>query len=92
MILVPVALAISGRYRPFLSWAVVCSVLGVLCLLALGPSGVNNWWHTLEYGQTDTGQAHYTLAYVVGTDSRVTPWRDSRESQPWSSHGAGERT
>jgi len=67
MILVPIALAISGRYRPFMSWAVVCSVLGVLCLLALGPSGLNSWWHTLEYGQTDTGQAHYTLAYIVGT-------------------------
>lgn len=67
MILVPIALAVSGRYRPFLSWAAVCSLLGILCLLALGPSGVNNWFHTLQYGQTDTGQAHYTLAYIFGT-------------------------
>jgi hypothetical protein len=67
VILVPLALAISGRYRPFLSWAGVCSLLAIASVLALGPSGINNWLHTLEYGQTDTGQAHYTLAYVFGT-------------------------
>ena len=67
VILVPLALAVSGRCRPFLSWAAVCSVLAIACVLALGPSGLNNWLQTLEYGQTDTGQAHYTLAYIVGT-------------------------
>lgn len=67
VILVPLALAISGRYRPFLSWAAACSVLAILCLLALGPTGLTNWLQTLQYGQTDTGQAHYTLAYVFGT-------------------------
>ncbi|HEY2598667.1 MAG TPA: glycosyltransferase family 87 protein [Candidatus Dormibacteraeota bacterium] len=66
VILVPLALAVSGRFRPFLSWAAVCTLLGIACLLALGPSGVNNWLQTLAYGQTDTGQAHYTLAYVFG--------------------------
>ena len=67
VVLVPVALAISGRYRPVLSWAAVGSVLAIASVLALGPSGLNNWLHTLEYGQTDTGQAHYTLAYLFGT-------------------------
>jgi hypothetical protein len=67
VILVPLALAISGRYRPFLSWAGACSLLAIACAIALGPSGLNNWLQTLAYGQTDTGQAHYTLAYIVGT-------------------------
>jgi hypothetical protein len=67
VILVPLALAISGRYRPVLSWAVVGSLLAIACVIALGPSGLNSWLQTLEYGQTDTGQAHYTLAYVFGT-------------------------
>ena len=67
VILVPLALAVSGRYRPFLSWAAVCSLLAVACVFALGPSGLNNALQTLEYGQTDTGQAHYTLAYIFGT-------------------------
>jgi hypothetical protein len=67
VILVPLALLVSGRFRPFLSWAGVCSLLAIACVLALGPSGLNSWLQTLEYGQTDTGQAHYTLAYVFGT-------------------------
>ncbi|HEX3509303.1 MAG TPA: glycosyltransferase family 87 protein [Candidatus Dormibacteraeota bacterium] len=67
VILIPLALLVSGRYRPFLSWAAVCSLLAVACVIALGPAGLNNALNTLEYGQTDTGQAHYTLAYVVGT-------------------------
>ena len=67
VILVPLALLVSGRYRPVLSWAVVSSVLAAACVIALGPTGLNNALQTLEYGQTDTGQAHYTLAYVFGT-------------------------
>ena len=67
VILVPVVLAATGRYRPFLSWAAFCSVLAIASVLALGPSGLNTMLHTLEYGQTDTGQAHYTLAYIFGT-------------------------
>jgi len=62
VILVPFALAASGRYRPFLSWAAVCSLLAIACVLALGPSGLNQWWQTLKYGQTDTGQSLYTFA------------------------------
>ena len=67
VLLVPLALLVSGRYRPFFSWAAVCALLAIACLVALGPSGLNNALQTLEYGQTDTGQAHYTLAYVFGT-------------------------
>ena len=67
VILVPLALLISGRFRPVLSWAVVSSLLAIASVIALGPSGLNNALQTLEYGQTDTGQAHYTLAYVFGS-------------------------
>ena len=67
VVLVPLALMVSGRYRPFLSWAAVCALLAIASVIALGPTGLNNALQTLEYGQTDTGQAHYTLAYVFGT-------------------------
>jgi glycosyl transferase family 87 len=67
VILVPLALAVSSRYRPFLSWAAVCGLLAIASVFVLGPSGLNNWLQTLAYGQTDTGQAHYTLAYIFGT-------------------------
>ncbi len=67
VILVPLALAASGRYRPFISWAAGCSLLAAAFVLALGPSGLNNWWQALVYGQTDPGQSLYTLAYLFGS-------------------------
>jgi hypothetical protein len=67
VILVPLALAATGRYRPFVSWAAFCSVLAGAIVLTLGPSGLNNWWQALVYGQTDRGQSLYTLAYIFGS-------------------------
>ncbi|HYR50861.1 MAG TPA: glycosyltransferase family 87 protein [Candidatus Eisenbacteria bacterium] len=66
VILVPLALAASGRFKPVLSWAAVCTLLVGAFALALGPTGIGNWWQALVYGQTDTGQALYTAAYVFG--------------------------
>ena len=65
--LVPLALAASGRYRPFLAWAAGCTLLGAAFALTLGASGLINWWQALVYGQTDTGQALYTVAYLFGS-------------------------
>ena len=67
VILVPLALAASGRFKPALSWAAVCTVLVAAFALALGPAGMRNWWQALVYGQTDTGQAMFTAAYIFGS-------------------------
>jgi hypothetical protein len=68
MILVPVALAVSGRYRPFVSWAASSTVIAAVFVIALGPSGLNNWWQALVFGQTDPGQSlYYTPAYLFGS-------------------------
>jgi hypothetical protein len=67
VILLPLALAASGRYRPFVSWAAVCALLAAAFAITLGPAGLNNWWQALVYGQTDPGQAQYTLAYLFGS-------------------------
>lgn len=66
VILVPFALAASGRFKPVLSWAAVCALLVGAFALALGPTGIGNWWQALVYGQTDTGQSMYTAAYLFG--------------------------
>jgi hypothetical protein len=66
VILVPVALAASGRFKPVVSWAAVCTLLVGAFALALGPAGIGNWWQALVYGQTDTGQAMFTAAFVFG--------------------------
>lgn len=68
VILVPVALAVSGRYRPFVSWAATCTLIAAVFVLTLGPSGLNNWWQALVYGQTAPGQSlYYTPAYLFGS-------------------------
>jgi len=67
VILLPLALAASGRYRPFISWAAVSTLLAAVFAITLGPTGLNNWWQALVYGQTDPGQALYTLAYLFGS-------------------------
>jgi hypothetical protein len=67
MILVPFALAAAGRYRVFLSWAAIGVVLAAAFALALGASGLSNWWQALVYGQSDPGQSLYTLAYLFGS-------------------------
>jgi hypothetical protein len=67
VILVPLALAASGRYRPLLSWAAISTLLAAIFALALGPAGLNNWWQALVYGQTDPGQSLFTLAYLFGS-------------------------
>ncbi len=67
VILVPFALAAAGHYRVFLAWAGACLVLAVAFVVTLGADGLSNWWQVLQYGQTDTGQSRYTLAFIVGT-------------------------
>jgi hypothetical protein len=67
VILVPFALAAAGRYRVFLSWAAIGVVLAAAFALALGASGLSNWWQALVYGQSDPGQSLYTLAYLFGS-------------------------
>ena len=66
VILVPFALAAAGHYRVFLAWAGACVVLTVAFVVTLGADGLSNWWQVLQYGQTDTGQSRYTLAFIVG--------------------------
>ena len=67
VILLPLALVAAGRYRPFVSWAAVTSVLAAAFALALGPSGLSSWWQSLVYGQADPGQSLYTMAYIFGS-------------------------
>ena len=66
VILVPLALAAAGHYRVFLAWAGACLVLAAAFVVTLGADGLSNWWQVLQYGQTDTGQSRYTLAFIVG--------------------------
>jgi hypothetical protein len=67
VILVPVALLVSGRFRVFVAWVVGCAVLAALCAIALGSAGLSAWWQTLIYVQGDHGHSFFTMAYLFGT-------------------------
>jgi Glycosyltransferase family 87 len=67
IVLVPLALAVSGRHRLFLGWAAASGALAVVFALTLGRSGLSLWWQALVYGQSDPGQSLYTLAYLFGS-------------------------
>jgi hypothetical protein len=68
MVLVPLALLVSGRYRPVVAWAGGCAVLALASFAALGPSGVASWWGALQYAQTNGGHSFFTLAYLFGRE------------------------
>ena len=67
VVLVPVALLVSGRLRPLLSWAVVCLALGVVTVLSLGTSGLAGWWHAIRMIQDLPVNREYTLVHLIGT-------------------------
>ena len=66
VILVPVALLVSGRYRAFAAWAAGTALLAAASLVAIGPSGVAAWWRGLVYLQSDVGHYFFTMAQFFG--------------------------
>ena len=66
VIMVPVCLLAAGRFRPLIAWGVAGMVIAAVSALSLGTSGLNEYWQTLKWIQTDTGHSFYTLAGVLG--------------------------
>ncbi len=66
VILVPLALLVSERYRPVIGWIAGCALLGIASLIALGSPGLVSWWQALKYLESDPAHAYYTLAYLFG--------------------------
>ena len=68
MVLVPLALLVSGRHRPVAAWAGGCAILALVSFAALGPDGVAAWWAAIQYAQTNGGHSFFTLAYLFGRE------------------------
>lgn len=66
VIMVPVCLLAAGRFRPLIGWGAAGGVIAAVSALSLGTSGLNDYWQTLKWIQTDTGHSFYTLAGVFG--------------------------
>jgi hypothetical protein len=66
VVLVPVALLVSDRYRVVVSWAVACAVLVGAFAVSLGPQGLMSWWNALVVLESNAEHAYFTLAYLFG--------------------------
>src|SRR5260370_2260801 len=64
--LVPLAILVSGRSRVFASWAVTGAAIAIMTIAALGSTGLANWWHALNFLQSNSTHSHVTWAYVFG--------------------------
>ena len=66
MILVPVALLLTGRARVFAWWAGGCVVLGLIFFASLGVQGVVDFWNTTVVVESYPGHKIMTLASLFG--------------------------
>ncbi len=66
VVLLPLALLVSGRYRHVAAWVIACAALGAATVATLGPSGLASWWEALKGVQADPAQTNETLARALG--------------------------
>jgi hypothetical protein len=64
--MVPVCLLAAGRWRPLVSYALAGGVVAGLSAVSLGWSGLNEFWQTLQWIQTDSGHSFFTVAFLFG--------------------------
>ena len=66
VLMIPLCLLVAGRWRPVAGWAATGAVLAALSAASLGGSGLLDFWHTLQWIQTDAGHSFFTVAYLFG--------------------------
>jgi hypothetical protein len=66
VVMIPVALLVTGRWRVVAGWAGGCAVLALASALALGSAGLAGYLEALKLVQSDAGHAYFTPAYLFG--------------------------
>jgi hypothetical protein len=66
VLLVPLALLVSGRWKPVAVAAATGGVIGSISLLSLGPSGVSSWLNIASQIHADAYQAPMTYSSLLG--------------------------
>jgi hypothetical protein len=67
--LVPVALLVSGRWRPIIGFGAAGAILGGVSLLSLGSYGVNAWVHSIELARANPATGPLTYSSLFGHTS-----------------------
>jgi hypothetical protein len=71
-LLLPLALLVSGRWKPVAAFAVTGLVIGVLTLLSLGLGGLASWIDILSQIRADPFQAPLTYSFIFGRGPLTT--------------------
>jgi glycosyl transferase family 87 len=66
ILLLPLALLVSGRIRLVAWWAAGCAVLATITFIVIGEAGALGWWRAIKVGEGDPVHAAFTLAGIIG--------------------------
>src|SRR5437667_324520 len=72
VLLVPVALAASGRWRPVAVFAAAGAVLVAVWAASLGQAGIQSWLNDLSIIRADPHNAPLTYSFLVGRGAAAT--------------------
>jgi hypothetical protein len=72
VLLVPVALLVSGRWKPVAACVVTGAVLAALSAASLGSAGIASWLHDIDLIRTDPQSATVTYSFLVKQASLAT--------------------
>jgi hypothetical protein len=71
-LLVPLALLISGRWRPVAAFAIAGSLIAALAAASLGPDGIASWLADVGLVRADPFNAPVTYSLIFGHSSIAT--------------------
>jgi hypothetical protein len=66
VLLLPLVLLTSGRWRVVVTWAAVAAALALVSLVVLGPGGLGDYRSILNQVQQIPNNRYFTPAYVLG--------------------------
>jgi hypothetical protein len=69
---VPVALLVSGRWKPVAAFAVAGSVLAAVSAASLGGQGLADWWSAVGMARADPHTGPLTYSFIFGRGAAAT--------------------
>lgn len=70
--LVPVALLVSGRWKPVAVFAVAGALLAAASAASLGSAGLAAWYHAVTLARNDAQSSPLAYSYIFGRDWLAT--------------------
>ena len=74
MLVLPVVLLATGRWRIVLPWAAIATGFVILSLAVLGTDGLNDYRATLAHQSQMANNRYFTLAYLLGPGAAAYVW------------------